>query len=109
MLFEKSNTLLECNFNNWVFAFEWFKFELFIDGFQLSSEFFLQTIENVWEEFSKEIKDFEVMLFDSHLDIQAYKLTHMSVSERVLCSKNWTNFKDALEISHNAHLLIQLW
>lgn len=48
------------------------------------------------------------MLLNSHLDIQPNELTHMSVSERILSSENWTNFEYTLEITHNTHLLIKL-
>lgn len=48
------------------------------------------------------------MLFDCHLDIQTYEFAHMSVSERVLGPKDWTDLENALEISHNTHLFVQL-
>jgi hypothetical protein len=48
----------------------------------------------------------QIMLFNSHLDIQSDEFTHVSMSERVLCSENWTDFKNSLEVSHNTHLFI---
>jgi len=49
-----------------------------------------------------------VIILDGHFDIQACELAHVSVSETVLGSEDGTNFEDSVEISHNAHLLIQL-
>lgn len=49
------------------------------------------------------------MLFNSHLDIQSDKLTHMSMGKRVLSSEDWTDFENSLEVPHNTHLFIKLW
>jgi hypothetical protein len=48
------------------------------------------------------------MLFNGHLDIQSDEFTHMSMSEWIFSSEDWTNFKYTLEISHNTHLFIKL-
>lgn len=48
------------------------------------------------------------MLLNGHLDIQSDEFTHVSMSEWVLGSENWTNFEYTLEISHNTHLFIKL-
>lgn len=48
------------------------------------------------------------MLFDCHLDIQSDEFTHVTMGEWVLCSENWTDFKNTLEVTHNTHLFVKL-
>ena len=81
MFLEKSNSFLKGDLDHWVLALEGLEFKLFIDGFQFSSESFVKVLENEGEKLSEKFKNFEVMLFDCHFEIQSDELAHVSVSE----------------------------
>jgi len=81
---------------------------LLVNSLQLFGTSFLDIFEYVWEKLSKKVKQFKIVLFNCHLDIQAYELTHVPVGEGVLGSKNRPDLKDSLEISHDAHLFVKL-
>jgi len=48
------------------------------------------------------------ILFDRHLNIEPCELAHVSVGKCILCSENRADFKDSLEITLDAHLLVEL-
>lgn len=48
------------------------------------------------------------MLFDDQFRVQPYKLAHVPVSERILSSEDGSDFKYFLEITHHAHLFVEL-
>lgn len=82
--------------------------KLLSDGLQLLGVPLLYPLEDVGEEFTEEVQDLEVVLLDHHLQIEAYELAHMAVSEGVFCAEDRSDFKDSLEIGHHAHLLVEL-
>ena len=82
---------------------------MLIDGFELSFVSFGQLFKHVREKFAKEIKQFKIVLFDSHFDIQSNKFTHVSVSKGIFSPENRTNLENFLEVTHNTHLLVKLW
>lgn len=109
IFFQQSNSFFKSQLNDWVFTLKWLKLKLLVDGFELSLISFSELFEHEWEKFSEEVQEFEIMLLYGHFDIQTDELTHVPVSEGVLSSEDWTDFEDFLEISHDAHLLVQLW
>lgn len=108
MFLEQSDTFVEGDLNYWILALEGLEFELFVDSLELSSESRLEIVEDVGEELSEKLKNFEIVFLDGHLDIQAYKLAHVTMGKRVLSSEDGTDLENSLEISHNAHLLVKL-
>lgn len=63
-----------------ILALELLERILFIDNCQFFSILSLKTIEDVNEHFRKEIKDFEVVLLEYHLDIEACELAQVTIS-----------------------------
>ena len=81
---------------------------MFVDCLQLSGISFFNVVEHVREKFTEEVQEFEIVLFDGHFNVETNELTHVSVSEWIFGSKDGSDFKDSLEISHDAHLLVEL-
>lgn len=48
------------------------------------------------------------MLLDGHLQVQAYELAHMPMREGILSPEDRAHLEHPLEVSHHAHLLVQL-
>jgi hypothetical protein len=49
------------------------------------------------------------VFFEFHFKIKACELAQMSVRVGVLSSKNGSNLEDALKITAQSHLLVELW
>lgn len=60
------------------------------------------------EHISKEIQDFEVVLVEDHLDIEASEFTQMSVGVGVFSTEDGTDFEDSVHITAQDHLLVEL-
>jgi hypothetical protein len=105
---QQLNTFSKGEFKDGQRALEGCKFELLVDGLQFSSVSGFDVGEDEGEELSKEVQQLEVVLLDGQLHVQPYELAHMTVSEGVLSTEHWANLEHALEVSHHAHLLIEL-
>ena len=108
VLFEKLNSFLKCDLNDWGFNLEGFERELLVDRCDFILETSLKSLEDRHEEITHKIKELMEILFDSHFNIEPCELTHVSMSKSVFCSENWSNFEDSFEITLNAHLLVKL-
>lgn len=105
---QKVNTFLEGELNDGSLELEGVEGILDVDGFQFFGESGFQTAENVGKEFTDQVEDFVIVLLNGHFNIQTCEFTHVSVGKTVFGSENWTNFENSVEISHNAHLLVEL-
>lgn len=108
VLLQQLDSFLKGQLDDGDLALEGRELELLVDGLELLGEALLEVVEEVGEEFSEELEDFEVVLLDGHLQIETDELAHVAMGERVLSSENGADFKDSLEIAHNTHLLVEL-
>jgi hypothetical protein len=60
------------------------------------------------EHVSEEIKDFEVVLVEHHLDIETCELAQVTVGVGVLSTEDWTDLENSLHVTAKDHLLVEL-
>ena len=60
------------------------------------------------EQAVEELHDLVVVLLDGHLQIESYKLGHMSVGVGVLRTEDGADLVDTLEVGSDGHLLGKL-
>src|SRR5271170_650315 len=76
------------------------------DSLNLSRIPFFKSLEDIHEHFLDQFKNFMIMLFECHLQIQSDKLSEMSMREAVLRPKDRCNLKNTLEIRSHQHLFV---
>jgi len=95
--------------DDWCFTLEGLKWVLSTDNFQLFCVSLLDTFENEGEKFGQHIENFEVMFLDGHFHIETSEFAQMSVCIGIFSSEDWSNFKHAIEVTTESHLLVKLW
>ena len=79
-----------------------------LNGAQELGEALVEALEDVEEEIADDLKHFEVMLLNRHLDIKPHKLRHVLVRVRVLSPEHGCDLEHPVQIPHDRHLLVQL-
>lgn len=74
---EKLNSILEAQSN--ILTLELLEGVLVVDDLKFLGVSFLKSIEYGNEHLSQKVKDFEVVLIEAHLDIEACELTQVSI------------------------------
>ena len=108
LLFQELNRFVESKFQRWVRPSQILKGVLPFHSFDLTSAVFVQTGEDVIEGLVDHVQNFLVRFLKRHLQIQTGELTHVSVSKGILTTEHGPDFKHALHVAHQSHLLVQL-
>lgn len=108
VLAQKGNSILVLEAESLGQVLELLEGVLAVDNLEIGSVLLLETLEDVDKELVKDIKNLVVVLLKGHLQIESHELGHVAVSEGVLGTEDTADLVDALEISANNHLLVEL-
>ena len=108
-LIQPSNSFLISDFTDLLRYLEWLERILLVNHLQEMAVSRLQILKYIVEDISNDIEYLEVVLFDCHLKIQSHEFCHVSIGKGVLSSEYWSDFKDSSKVTHNGHLLVELW
>jgi len=81
---------------------------LIVDDRELAGEARLDVRHHVDHELTDEIKHLEVMVLELHLHIETCELTQVAVRVGVFGTEYGTNLENALQVTTESHLLIEL-
>mmetsp|Transcript_17921 Transcript_17921/g.42418 ORF Transcript_17921/g.42418 Transcript_17921/m.42418 type:complete len:249 (-) Transcript_17921:701-1447(-) len=81
---------------------------LLADDLELVGEVLLDPLEDLHHKEVRHVQRLGVGLVDAHLEIKPDKLGQVPPRVRVLCPEHRSHLEDALEVAHDAHLLVEL-
>jgi len=87
---------------------ELFKGVLTVDNLEIGSVLGLQSSEDMHKQLVKDVQNLMVMLLESHLHIQPDELGHVAMSEGFLGTEDTADLEDALKVTTDNHLLVEL-
>lgn len=108
VLAQQSNSILVLEAESLGQVLELLEGVLAVNNLEIGGVLLFQALEDVDKQLVKHIENLVVVLLESHLQIESHKLGHVAVSERVLGTENTADLVNALEISANNHLLVEL-
>ncbi len=107
-LLEHGSTLQESEFDYWIAVPKRRERKLLTNGLKFPSMVELDLLEHEGEQFANHVKHLHVVLLDGHLEVKPDELSRVPVRERVLGPEDRGDLEHPVEVTHHAHLLVEL-